>query len=305
MKELKRLKKLAKTTKDERLILRVEAEEILAKKKRTEKNLKKAIEIFNKLELPRRAKHAERLMPKDPLAEIEKLMVSEKGVLGLAEALDIVTAEVKAGRLSKTKALSLINNKRKDMEPYFYGILGSPWSERVDDFAVMVQNVKLPPVEKDPLIHDWFSSSLKDTLFKLREHKLSKEHMENIKTRMNQLIDERLIKKPGALNVEDRMRLKSYEPLQRRFWSLDNLTRKEKLASLAWFTLFDLFENKPPNGPDLMRFMKSIGLKFNKSEKIGNLRRELFTQTRPEHEEQTETEMKNVIDRLCKTRGKK
>ena len=101
------------------------------------------------------------------------------------------------------------------------------------------------------------------------------------------------------------MRLKSYQPLQRRFWSLDSLTQKEKLASLAWFTLFDLFENKPPNKSDLMRFMESIGLKFDESKKVGNLRRELFTQTRPEHEKQTETEMKNVIDRLCKTRGKK
>ncbi len=305
LKDFKRLRKLAKTTKDERISLRIEAEEILTKKKRIAKDLNKAIEIFNELELPGRARHAKSLIPKDPLAEIERLMVPEKGVLGLAEALDIVTAEVKAGRLSKTKALSLINNKRKDMEPYFYGILGSPWSERVDDFAVMVQNVKLPPVEKDPLIHDWFSGPLKDTLFKLKEQKLSKEHMENIKTRMNQLIDERLIKKPGALNVKDRMRLKSYQPLQRRFWSLDSLTQKEKLASLAWFTLFDLFENKPPNKSDLMRFMESIGLKFDESKKVGNLRRELFTQTRPEHEKQTETEMKNVIDRLCKTRGKK
>ena len=121
---------------------------------------------------------------------------------------------------------------------------------------------------------------------------------------MQKLIEERLIKEPGVVITSEERR-KTYDPLLRRMWSLDSLNQKDKLHSFAWFSLFDLFENSPPNKKDLMKLMEIAKIDFVKSKKIGELKHYFFVKAMPGHEKTTETEMKNVIDRLCKTKGKK
>ena len=297
--DFKRLKNVQNITKDPRLKERIKAEEILAKKSRTVKDVKEAIKIFKKLELPLRLKYAKQLMPKDPTAEIGKLMVPEKGMLGLADALEIITKEVKAKRMKKPKALSILNKKRKAMGSAFYDILTSSWSDKVINFVVSMEGIELPSVKKDPLMHDWFSTSLVKYLFKVKDVKLDDMHMNSIKSRMQKLIEERLIKEPNAI-VGNELRRNRYDSLLRRMWSLDNLKQKDKLSSFAWFSLFELFENSPPNKNDLTGLMKLANLEYDKKSKVEELRKILFTETVPEHEKMTEAEMMPVINELCR-----
>ena len=297
--DFKRLESVQKVTKDPRLKERIKAEEILVKKSRTVKEVNEAIRIFKKLELPLRLKSAKQLMPKDPIAEIGKLMVPEKGMLGLADALEIITKEVKAKRITKPMALTILNKKRKAMGSVFYDILTSSWSDKVINFVVSMKGIELPSVKKDPLMHEWFSTSFVTYLFKIKDIKLDKGHMNSIKNRMQKLIDERLIKEPSAV-VGNELRRNTYDPLIRRMWSLDSLKQEDKLSSFAWFSLFDLFENNPPKKNDLTSLMKLANIEYDKKFKIEKLRNLLFAGAVPEHEKMTEAEMKPVINDLCR-----
>ena len=128
--------------------------------------------------------------------------------------------------------------------------------------------------------------------------------MNSIKTRVQRMIEERLIKEPGAVITNEKRR-NTYDPLLRRMWSLDSLNQKDKVHSFAWFSLFDLFENTPPNKNDLTNLMDIAKIDFDKSKKIGELKHDFFVKTMPEHEKMTEAEMKTVIERLCAIQGKK
>ena len=123
--------------------------------------------------------------------------------------------------------------------------------------------------------------------------------MNTIKSRMQKLIEERLIKEPNAI-VGNELRRNRYDSLLRRMWSLDNLEQKDKLSSFAWFSLFELFENSPPNKNDLTGLMKLANLEYDKKSKVEELRKILFTETVPEHEKMTEAEMMPVINELCR-----